>query len=82
MKIFLDPDVDRVVEFMLHNVSGVKLQSVARAISQLADLLWADVPQGSHFRPFEWRTGESISFEDANRSLQPADAKRRDRQRR
>ena len=41
MKIVVDADVSNVAEFMIRNVPAAKLQSVARSISQLGDLLWA-----------------------------------------
>jgi hypothetical protein len=40
MKIILDSDLAKVVEFMLRNVEARRLRLVAIAIAQLANLCW------------------------------------------
>jgi hypothetical protein len=55
MKITIDRDVAKVADFMIRNVPAAKLQSVARSLSQLSDLVWAHhaVPTVKAFRPFQ-----------------------------
>jgi hypothetical protein len=40
MKIQLDPDVEKVMEFMARELPAEKLIPVARSIAQLAELAW------------------------------------------
>jgi hypothetical protein len=42
MKIVLDVDIEKVMEFMVREIPGDKLLFVARAVAQLAELGWAD----------------------------------------
>jgi hypothetical protein len=42
MELVLDPDVNKVIEFMAREVRGEKLLFVARSVAQVAELAWAD----------------------------------------
>ena len=42
MKILLDPDVEKVLEFMAREISRNKLVSVARAVAKVTELAWSD----------------------------------------
>jgi hypothetical protein len=54
MKLIVDEDVAKVVEFMMHaHIPAQKLQDVARGVVQLAELLWPedDLWQKPRFSP-------------------------------
>ena len=40
MEVSLDPDVEKVLDFMRCNVACEKLLMVARSVSQIAELAW------------------------------------------
>lgn len=42
MKLSLDSDVAKVMEFMQREIVGEKLLFVAQAVAQVAELAWAD----------------------------------------
>jgi hypothetical protein len=42
MKVVLDADVEKVMQFMQREIQGEKLLFVARAIAKVAELAWAD----------------------------------------
>jgi hypothetical protein len=42
MKIYLDADVEKVMDFMQREILGEKLLFVAQAVAQVAELAWAD----------------------------------------
>ncbi len=54
MKIILDPDVSKVAEFMMRNVKARDLRRVARALAQMADLVWQPelLDLSARLRPF------------------------------
>lgn len=73
MRIFLDPDIDRVAEFLLHNVPAAKLHRVAHELAKLADLLWQEVPEGTRYRPFQWECSDALTAQDVDRSQRRSD---------
>lgn len=48
MELILDPDVNKVIEFMAREVRGDKLLFVARAVAQVAELAWSDAIPRPH----------------------------------
>ena len=52
MKIQIDEDVQKVVEFMQKNLPANKLVSVAEWMPQIARLLWLQTPQEPCTQPF------------------------------
>jgi hypothetical protein len=68
MKIVLDVDIEKVMEFMVREIPGDKLLFVARTVAQLAELSWADAIPNS--RP---RNGVYLS--EACGFMPPAGAK-------
>jgi hypothetical protein len=69
MKICLDDDVGKVAEFMERNLPARKLQAVADALAQLADLIWARHANARDFRAFDVeREGSSTNGVLADRS--------------
>lgn len=72
MKISVDTDVSKVAEFMIRNVPAAKLQSVARNLSQLADLVWSHhaIPAVKPFRAFQLeQDGPNLNANDATLDL-------------
>lgn len=61
MKIQLDSDVEKVLEFMAREIEGERLLFVARSVAQLAELGWSNLtPQAaSALLLSEW-PGQSI----------------------
>jgi hypothetical protein len=47
MKLVLDPDVEKVMEFMAREIKRHKLVFVAQAVAKLTELAWADVSLAS-----------------------------------
>lgn len=58
----IDPDVERVLTFMQHNLKACHLAPVARSVAQLAELLWAryenPVYEEAALRPFAFLTSD------------------------
>jgi hypothetical protein len=60
MKIYVHPQVSKVISFMERNVPARQLKEVARAIDQLAGLLWADVDKKEQFVAFEFSGADEV----------------------
>jgi len=73
MLIRLDPDIDRVAEFMLRAVPAAKLYRVAHDLAKLADLLWQEVPPGERYHPFQWEYHDAITAQDVDRLRRRSD---------
>jgi hypothetical protein len=63
MKIIVDREVSKVVEFMLDNLKGQHRQRVAHAVVVIADLLWAYDENGVRMleKSFELEREKSMS---------------------
>ena len=66
MKIDIDPDVEKVMEFMLREIKGHKLVFVAQSVAKLTELAWANLHQAPDVavRLSEWAGFPAKSFND------------------
>ncbi len=58
MKLVLDPDVEKVLDFMAREIKGERLLFVARSVARVAELSWTDAvpraPSSNAIELSEW----------------------------
>jgi hypothetical protein len=70
MKIIIDPDIAKVVNFMVQNVRALELHRTAHALADLADFVWKPDYVESERKPFTLKWAEEIT--SSSESPQPS----------
>jgi hypothetical protein len=68
MELVLDQDVRAVCEFMLANMPAAKLVSVAKAMAEIAPVLWGHYP-AEEIRALSWRWAPILACDPHTQSV-------------
>jgi hypothetical protein len=68
MELALDQDVRAVCEFMLANMPAAKLVSVAKAMAEIAPVLWGHYPT-EEIRALSWRSAPILACDPHTQSV-------------